>query len=155
MLSDRSEIAKRFGKVRLLDVARELGMIVTSSTHIYRLTADIQKDLDDNGVPEDDISEDLFDFLVATGYITEDGDLIEEDEEVETKVTKADLPECWGWGDPENDKACERCPRNAQCVKVRDEVNIPSMVCFGDMYDEHDKQCKTCVLWRLCASASE
>ena len=158
----KSEIIKRFGKARLLDIANELGMPTSASTHSWKIIQAIIDDLDENGVPEDeDLSNDLFDFLVAISYITEKGVIIEEsdkeepdeEEEDEQKGDDSvnlpeDLPDCWGQGDKDV-PACRTCPILKQCWSKRLKAR-KTRVCFGSLYDEGAEDCKICVEWKYC-----
>lgn len=157
----KEEIARKFGKEVLLGICQELGMNVDPATHVWEIAESIVDDLEGNGVPLDDaVSDDLFEFMIFTKFITEDGVLIEfGDEAPETKPEPEpddelpdELPECYGWGDPEGDRNCARCPIQEPCVVERDKA-ILQMSCFGVLYDEDHPDCMNCTIWRLCKEA--
>lgn len=155
----KSELIKRFGKARLLDVAKELMLPITASTHSWKIIDAITNDLDENGVPaEEDLSDDLFDFLVAISYINEEGAIIEDIEEEpyeedeqegdDSVVLPSKLPKCWGQGD-EGNPACKKCPILERCWNKRLKER-KTRVCFGLVYDKESEDCKLCVEWKYC-----
>lgn len=162
------EIARSFSKQDLIAITIELSLRVDPGLHIWKMIEAILSDLDESGVPlDDDLSDELFDFLVYAKYITDDGTLIEivegegEDEVEELEETEKeiedlpeDLPECFGWGDPEDDRNCARCPIVDACVTERDKT-IADMACFGVLYDEKSPDCTDCTIWRLCQAKME
>jgi hypothetical protein len=134
----KSEIAKRFGKRKLLDIAEELDIDVESGTHVYTLVDIINSDLSDNGLPAEDeeVSDDLFDYLVAAGLIDEDGEPIEDSEPEQKGGSVEELPKklpgCWGQGEPK-DPACRRCEILHRCKALRLKQRP---TCFGDFSED-------------------
>lgn len=163
---NKAEIAKRFGKQRLLGIAKELEITIDPSTHVYLLVDNIAKDLEENGIPipegteEVDLSDDMFDILVAFEYIDEDGNVLEDSEKEGGTATEESqeeprpsiLPECWGWSD-EADPACAGCKFLIQCVKIR-RTKLKGLPCFGT-YDSGSKDCTACIMWRICQKRNQ
>ena len=79
----KSDIAKRFGKAMLVSIAKdELGIDVNPSEHIYAVIEKMVADIEEGGVPDpSEASDELFDLLIALGYIDEDGNPAEATEE--------------------------------------------------------------------------
>lgn len=165
---NKSEINKRFTKPVLLDIAlEELGVEkVTPKMHVYRVIQAIKDDLITNGIPDEEISDELFDLMVVWEFITKEGDIIEAEPESEPKQEASDngqekpveklpdeLPKCWGWGDPE-DPACAECPFSDACNKRREE-NTTRMLCFGLLCDDDTEECQMCIVWKFCRKQSE
>jgi hypothetical protein len=140
-----SDLVKRFGKSMLLSMAEELEIAdISNSTHSFVLVQEIQKDLSNEGIPEDDeMSDDLYDFCIAAGLLDEDGNVIEEDTEDEEEEggdigeLPDKLPACWGLAD-KTDTACSRCPIVDQCGEQRIKSRPR---CFGVMYDAGAEKC--------------
>lgn len=153
---DNREIVKRFGKSGLLSVADELGLSVKSSVNAIDLVDMIDEDLEVNGVPEDmtEIAEDL---AFVLGYIDEDGNVIEgedddaEDELGSEEVIEEDLPDCFGYAD-DKDPACKKCKIFSLCMTERIELRPP---CFGNMYDGSSPECDNCIEKLDCKEAME
>jgi len=149
------EIGKRFGKRVLLDIAEELGISAKLDTHVYDL-CDMLLDNLRGGLPEDEVSEELWDLMVAADFIDEDGNELlsgvdnPQDEQEESDEVDEKLPKCYGLAD-DADPACKRCALRKQCVAVRD-ANRPS--CFGLLYDANDNDCKMCIHWMKCEDAT-
>lgn len=149
------DIAKRFGKDTLLGMAEELGLEVDVGRHVYKLVDDLIDDLETNGLPDEEVSDALWDFMVASGFIDEDGnELYREssgDDEGGDADDKDDVTEwkCFGMLD-ENDPACRRCKGRERCLEKRISVR-PS--CFGRMYDAENDDCADCVHWKYCQDA--
>lgn len=163
----KEEITRSFGKQVLFDICQELGVQYTLSMHVWDVAQAILNDLDENGVPLDDaVSDDLFEFMVYAKYIREDGTLIEfidddaepeeqsEEDEEEEEEEPDEMPECYGWGDPEGDRNCARCPIQDSCVAERDRT-IEDMPCFGVLYEQDHPDCMDCTIWRLCKEEME
>jgi hypothetical protein len=155
----KSDIAKRFGKAAILSIAKdELGIDINPSEHIYAVIEKIVADIEEQGVPDSsECNDDLFDLLIALGYIDEDGNPIEEGSEPETKQ-KGDvelpdtLPGCWSRGEMDN-SACRNCKILQPCLEAR-EKNKKNRVCFGVLYKEADENCRICLDWKDCREQS-
>jgi hypothetical protein len=153
----KSELVKRFGKRRLLDIAEELEIDgVEDSLHVYKVIGAIDSDLEENGIPDWEISEELFDYLVAKGYITDDGEVIDyPDDDAEPEPEEVKLPEklpgCWGQAESE-DPSCKKCPIRVPCTRMRTESRP---VCYGALYDESHPDCKGCMEWKECKEESK
>ena len=151
-----SEIVKRFGKFRLLDIAQELEIDVNEATHSLGVAQSIIDSLEGDGIP-DEMSDDLFDLCVAQGYIDEEGNLLVEEDDAEPDEPEADdepedgkEPTCWTMkvGEP-GDPACKQCKFLKNCFARRQE-NRPA--CFGKLYDPNNEDCKICIEWKYCKS---
>jgi len=151
---NKSDLVKRFGKSAIYSICEELGLEADTSVHVFRMLESIESDLDENGIPEvDDCSDDLYDMLIAIGYIDEEGELIDIQEGGATQpVSKGDLPDtlpdCWGCVD-EDDLACGRCTLHDKCIVERGRL-IDGLECFGVMYEPKVKECSICLYWKLC-----
>lgn len=169
-----SEIVKRFGKVRLLRISKELVRIseelgdesdlldIKEGTHSYTIVQAIQRDMNDNGVPnDDDMSDDLFDFCIAAGILDEDGNIVDEEaggdnkEEIELPDK---FPQCWGMAD-EADTACSRCRLVDLCCDQRIKARPR---CFGVLFNVRSEKCAGsengsvgCLEYILCRDRTE
>lgn len=149
MSASVDEIAKglysQFSKKELHEVASELEISIDGSETTRVLARKILGDINENGVPEnlEEISDTLFELLVAAEFIDEDGNIIEEapsGEETATAIIPADeIPDwkCFSYADP-RDPACNKCKLYEPCWKRRVEIR-PS--CFGKFYAENDPEC--------------
>jgi len=162
-LPTESEVAREFGKQEILSLCKELEIDVDDAEHIYGLVDTIWKDMDENGVPmAEDVSDLLWEFLVFCRYYDNDGRIIdlpedgqEEDPSGVTKISdNQDEPKCFGWGEPEYNPNCQRCPWKEVCVDKREE-KMTEVSCFSVLYDPTQKQCKDCTIWRICKDRQE
>ena len=162
-LPTESEVAREFGKQEVLAVCRELEIEVDDGEHVYALVDLIWKDLDESGVPvPEDVSDLLWQFLDFCGYYDEQGNIVEDsvDQERDPADKIAELledreePGCLGWGEPEYNPNCKRCPLKEICVQMR-ERNMAEMSCAYVLYDPENEECKKCSVWRSCKDGME
>ena len=149
------DLYRQFNKQELITVAKELD-IETQGKQSSTLVKLSLADLEGTGVPElDDCTDLMMEFLLAAGYINEDGEFLEEGEEVEPEssdetdedeIDEADYPECFSLAD-ERDPACNRCRLLEICKEARIN-NRPE--CFGQMYDANVDECKVCIEAPFC-----
>jgi hypothetical protein len=161
-----SEAARKFGKAELLGFCEELEIEVESDTHVYSIVQKMQADFKENGVPMlEDVSDEMKEFLMFMRYYTRDGQFVESWDEVGKNETMDvivvesdlgdDLPECFGWGEPEWDGNCQRCQISVACVERRSE-KLEQMQCYVDkLYDPRNERCKKCTMWRVCKMHGE
>jgi len=138
------ECVKVFSKDDILDVAKELEIAVDISIPYSKVFNLVVNDLMENGVPEidNDVSDLLGSFLVTTGFIDEEGNLMEDDGKEEEDKPK---PPCWSFYS-EYDPSCQGCGVKIDCGKAR-IANRPE--CFG-RYDNSDDNCKQCLELTEC-----
>ena len=163
-LPTESEVTRDFGKQEILSICRELEIEVDDAEHVYALVDIIWKDLDESGIPiAEDASDLLWEFLVFCRYYDAEGKIIdlaegEEQEDPTLKTSKIsdnqDEPQCLGWGEPEYNPNCRRCPWRETCVERREEETA-QMSCFSVLYDAEHKECKDCTIWRTCKDRME
>jgi len=152
-----ASLYKQFNKSEVIEIAGELELKTKVTQSAKVMTNMILDDLNDEGVPEE-CSELMNEFLYAAGYIDEDGDLIEEeeDEQIEDVSTQIEdveevdqVPDCYTFAD-ERDPACKKCKLVRECVLARID-NRP--VCFGQFFDDKVEECKACIEAPLCSQA--
>jgi len=163
-LPTESEVTREFGKQEILSLCRELEIEVDDAEHVYALVDLIWKDLDAKGIPmAEDASDLLWEFLVFCRYYDGEGKIIDPPEEgqkedssqVIAKISdNQDEPKCFGWGEPEYNPNCKRCPWKDLCVEKREEETA-QMSCFSVLYDAEHKECKDCTIWRTCKDRQE
>ena len=156
-MADVATLYKEFNKSEIIDVAKELELSTKVTQSAKVITNMILDDLNDEGVPEE-CSELMDEFLYVAGYIDDDGNLKEEDDEqiedVSTQVGEAEViiqePDCYTFAD-ERDPACKKCKLVRECVLARVD-NRP--VCFGQFFDDTSEECKVCIEAPLCSQAA-
>lgn len=149
-------LSKKYRKTELLDFLAELGIEAESGTRAYDLMVTLVNDLLLNGVPEiDDSSDELLIFLQDTGFVDEEGELLDFQYEggvdaledvVESEEEPVKLPECFGFADlraPE----CRRCKVYDLCAVERVKFRPP---CFGKLFAQHADECLTCIEASSC-----
>jgi len=149
MVVSVKDIYTQFNKKELLACADELGIVGETAQASAKLLSDvILKDLEENGIPEnlEDISDSLFELLVAAEYIDEEGNLLDSTEEEEKSIVPVvvveDIPDwvCFGYAEP-RDPACNKCRLYDACW-VRRIDKRPQ--CFGKMYAVDAQECREC-----------
>lgn len=146
------DIYSQFKKDELLSVAKELEVNITPEKAIRVVTQTILDDIQANGVPEDisEISDTLFEFLMVAGYIDEDGNILEDEEETteDTVDEEDEVPDwlCYGYADS-RDPACNKCSLMDKCTLVRIS-NRPE--CFGIAYAPNEPECQICIEAPFC-----
>jgi hypothetical protein len=163
---------RNFDKTELLGIADQLKIPVKGNPTSKGLCEYISGVLD-KGVPElGEVSDATFDFLVAGGWIDEEGNVLEinlakakssdddDDEEEFTihekepdalTVEEVKLPQCYGLED-DRDPSCKRCKVRDAC-KVLRVANRPK--CFGLLHDGNEPECQVCIEEAFCAPISE
>ena len=142
------EVMKDFSKEELLGISKELELGLRINTMARDIIQSVLDDLDENGVPEDeDCSDLLYDFLVATGYVEDDEEDMEGEYAKGGNEGEIDEPECFGWAD-KRDPACKKCSWLASCVKERVETRPE---CFGLLFDTTDPECGVCIEASSCS----
>lgn len=159
---DLKEIQTQFTKDELLQVARELGIVVDISVMYRNILNTVINDLEENGIPEpDDCSELMLEFLYVLDYIDEEGEPIlevyveeeewEDGEEEESVDEEYDIEQikkevhCFSYADS-LDPSCNRCKVFDLCMKAREELRPD---CFGT-YSDTDPDCAACLEMSLC-----
>ena len=111
----------------------------------------IAADIHEQGMPDGKLSDELFDLLIALGFMDEDGNEIEQkggtaaqDDELPDK-----LPQCWGYADPDN-IACKRCSIMVACYKLREQTRP---ICYGKTFSSKSPECSICLEWKYCQAA--
>jgi hypothetical protein len=155
-------IAKHFGKARLLALAEELELSLPKSTRVLDLVATIEQDMEQNGILEGEVSDDMWTIMLQLEFIDEDGVSLDgseggdeeepEDEPEDESVPEEERPDCFGLGDVENDSACRRCKISAACMTETLNVTVVQRPCWGE-YEKESDECAKCVLWRMCKEA--
>jgi D-alanyl-D-alanine carboxypeptidase len=158
---DVATLYKEFNKSEIIEIAKELELETKVTQSAKVMTNMILDDLNDEGVPEE-CSELMNEFLYVAGYIDDDGDLLEEeeDEQIEDVSTQVDevkeaeevdqKPDCFTFAD-ERDPACKKCKLVRECVLARVD-NRP--LCFGQFFDDTAEECKVCIEAPLCSQAA-
>lgn len=164
MASDEvlASIYRQFDKDELLDIAGELGVVINERSPVARIIKALAADLEEEGVPEAEVSSDLMnEFLYVAGYIDEDGELIEVNEDepespdqeedetsdnTDSESVPNERPACFSLAD-DRDPACNRCAVFQACLETR--INRRPE-CFGVAYSEHAEECKICIERPFC-----
>jgi len=157
---DVATLYKEFNKSEIIEVAKELELSTKVTQSAKVITNMVLDDLNDEGVPEE-CSELMDEFLYVAGYIDDDGNLLEEEEEdeqiedVSTQVDEAKEvdqtpPGCYTFAD-ERDPACKKCKLVRECVLARID-NRP--LCFGQFFDDTAEECKVCIEAPLCSQVA-
>lgn len=149
-----ASLYKQFNKSEMIDIAKEIELKVKANQSVKVITNMILDDINNLGVP-DECSDLMNEFLYAGGYINEEGNLIEEeeDEQIEDVSIQEDVeeidqvPDCYTFAD-ERDPACKRCKLTIECVQARID-NRPE--CFGQLFDERFEECKVCIEATFCS----
>lgn len=143
------DLSKEFRKVEFHDIAVELEIDVPLEYRILEVIRKIVDSLDTDGVPESvDCSELLSSFLLVAGYIDENGNLIEDDEDTDkgdeketiSEETVIEKPRCYSLAD-DRDPSCARCKLLDDCMISR-LAKRPE--CFGILWDPKNEECKSC-----------
>lgn len=159
-MADYGWVQKEFTKREIVKIVRELGMKPDRSIRSAQLITTITDDLLENGIPEpQDMSDELFEFLLTIEWINDDGDIIyeeeggadEEDKEPVVDLDEVDLPACFGFADS-RDPACKRCKVFDLCMKERLSVRPE---CFGLLFDENHPECQACLEANFCRVESD
>jgi hypothetical protein len=161
---------RNFDKQELLSIADQLKIPVKGNPTSKGL-CEYMSGVLDKGVPElGEVSDATFDFLVAGGWIDEDGNVldvnlanaeVDDDDEEETYeihekesdvlvAEEIKLPQCYGLED-DRDPSCRRCKVKDAC-KVLRIANRPK--CFGLMHDGKEPECQVCIEEASCAPIS-
>lgn len=145
------DLYRQFNKEELINIAKELEL-PHKNRQASTLVKYILEDVEKNGVPEaDDCSDVALEFLLAAGYIDEEGNLLDDeyepDEEVEDLEELSKTHECYTLAD-ERDPACNRCKLLVICKQSRLD-NRPE--CFGQLYDVNAEECKACIEAPFCS----
>ncbi len=157
MAVDVATLYKEFNKSEIIKVANELDVKAKVTQSAKIITNTILDNLNDEGVPEE-CSELMDEFLYVAGYIDDDGNLKEEDDEqiedVSTQVNEVEevdqKPDCFTFAD-ERDPACKKCKLVRECVVARID-NRPA--CFGQFFDDTAEECKVCIEALLCSQVA-
>ena len=158
MAVDVATLYKEFNKSEIIKIAKELDLAVKVSQSAKVITNAILADINKEGVPDIDSSELMDEFLYVAGYIDDDGNLKEEDDEqiedVSTQVNEVEevdqKPDCFTFAD-ERDPACKKCKLVRECVVARID-NRPA--CFGQFFDDTAEECKVCIEAPLCSQVA-
>ena len=158
MAVDVATLYKEFNKSEIIKIAKELDLAVKVSQSAKVITNAILADINKEGVPDIDSSELMDEFLYVAGYIDDDGNLKEEDDEqiedVSTQVNEVEevdqKPDCFTFAD-ERDPACKKCKLVRECVVARID-NRPA--CFGQFFDDAAEECKVCIEALLCSQVA-
>jgi hypothetical protein len=153
----------------MLSIAAQLHIDVKGNPTSKGLCEKISSILD-KGIPElDEVSDVVFDFLEAGGWIDEEGNVLEinlaktkQDEEEESYeinekepdepvVVEDKLPQCYGFEDG-RDPSCKRCKVKDTCMILR-VANRPK--CFGKLYSEHEPECQVCIEMAACSEVMQ
>ena len=160
----RREIFRQFSKPEIVKIAKELGVKINNQQPTTIMLKAIFVDLDEQGVPEfKDISDLLAEFLVASEYVDEQGNLLDdatkheevkhkEDEHKVDKLEPAEdgdgMPQCFKYSlADERDPSCKQCSVFQLCHKNR-LANRPD--CFGLTFDMIAEECKACIEAPFC-----
>ncbi|KKN62961.1 hypothetical protein LCGC14_0506710 [marine sediment metagenome] len=148
-------IHRLFKKNELQGIATELSLESFKSMNVRNLVLTIANNLEDEGIPEvENCSDSLFEFLLNTNYIDEDGDVQEleistgggVEEEESTEILDEDIPECFTYAD-NRDPACNRCKLYINCYEER----ISSRPrCFGREFSSQAEECQNCLEFADC-----
>jgi len=158
-----------FSKEELLAIAEELEIKLPKGmgTMARGIIQSVYANLDKEGVPdatfggslatdEDEVSELLFDFLLAAEYVDEDGNILEDDETEEKggdaeeiEELPDDLPECFGYAEIK-DPACRKCKIYNLCAIERIGTRPE---CFGVLFKLQDEECLSCIEANECQQA--
>jgi len=149
-----SEILQEFNKSELLEILQELGIVYEIHTMARDLIQSILNDLNESGLPdplnEKECSELLYNFMWIAGYIDEDGNILNEEEEADNEIKKPvkeeQLPPCWGFED-DRDPSCNRCKLQDLCRQQK--INTKPE-CFGRLYDMSAHECQMCLVASYC-----
>lgn len=167
--SDIIELAKQFSKAEISQIADELSLDKSIGTRSTVIIQAIVNDLDENGVPEmDDCSSVLMEFMQSSGYVDENGnllDVVEEglseqtnDEPTQQIVSEADvpaesLPECFKLSIADDrDPSCNRCRVFAICHTNRMSKRPE---CYGLYFDQRAEECQACIEAYTCRIATQ
>lgn len=157
MMSDR-DLAKRFGKSSLLAVAEELEIDISESTRVPDIVAAIRSDMETNGIIDGEVSDVMYDVMIAMEFIDQEGNIPEDqlaeskdlpEEEEPQDEAQTDRPKCFGWGDPKHDPACARCKVGTACHEHTMSTTVRQLPCWGQ-YEADADECTLCILWRMC-----
>jgi hypothetical protein len=145
------KVLMRFNSDDLVDIADELELPedVEEDGAIVQAVLD---DYDEQGLPDWEMSEELFDLLVLLGKMDEDGNDTAEAEEADAADDVAlpdELPDCFGYADT-SDTACKKCSIKKPCYAER-VANRPE--CYGKAYAEKSPECSVCLEWKDCQKA--
>jgi len=154
-------IVKDFTKDEIMSMLIELEIQVDDDidANSRTLTVKLLTDLDANGIPEDlqAISDTMYEFLVASGFIDEEGNELDrkgDQTNQKDNSQKGDdvtipsnsdtiLPPCYGMADDlKNDPACKKCIIYDDCLARR--INMRPQ-CYGKYYNKSADECKVCL----------
>ena len=147
-------IQQSISKSKILEIAKDLGLVVSPTDRTAILVDLILEDTEENGVPEfEEMSKDMLEFYCLAGIVNDKGEIIEESVsdveetlEEDSKEEQKKLPDCFGMAD-ELDPSCKRCTVLQGCMKKRDS-NLPE--CYGLLYERNDNECQLCIVATLC-----
>ena len=143
-----SELHKRFSKPELMEILADLKVIskaaatMTSKDLVTAITAYLDK----HGLP-DDCSDLSFDFLIAAGFVDENGNTLDHVPEKEEQEPTIRLPQCYGFEDTPSDPACKGCKVRVACRTARESNRPP---CFGKLFDNNAAECQVCIEKSFC-----
>ena len=145
-----SDLCKEYRKQEIMTLAEELELSKRGSAGT--IMEKVIWDLEDKGVPdESECSELMSDFLLASGFVDEDGNIIEDDEDEEEELDDEPLvieknPECFAFAD-DRDPACNKCKFKESCMVAR--IN-DRPECFGELFDRNSEECQGCLEVTFC-----
>jgi hypothetical protein len=144
-----------FKKDELRDITDELG-VESDKLTVREMLLAISNNLEEEGIPEvEDCSDALFEFLLNSMFIDDDGNILEQAQEVnvdevipesEPEAPEENLPECFTHAEP-RDPACARCIVYDECYVQR---LILRPKCFGKLFDVNAEECRNCLEFDAC-----
>lgn len=160
---DIEQVVEQFESSELVQVAEFIGLSPTSRWPKRKLIDVINYQLKLNGLPESapesrdmtPVEELVEDYLFVAGYVTEDGDVIEEatnELTLEQFMTAHNIkakPPCYGRAD-DDEPDCKRCAVYKYCAVER-IIQLPP--CFGVLHDTNHLECKGCLEYYFCKMA--
>jgi len=156
-------LLRDFSKEELIAIANEMAISLPKGvgTMARGIIQIVYRDIEANGVPdatdEEEVSELLFDFLLAAEYVDEDGNVLEDDETEDEEGGNDEeelpegLPECFGYAESK-DPACRKCQIFDNCHKERKETRPE---CFGILFKLQDEECLSCIEANDCQKTKE